>query len=213
MARLKKKAKRRISLVFILIVLLFGVYFIQNRNNNPIDKIINIVLPENPIKTYQAKLIATGDGLIHSPLYRAAYKNGGYDFTGMLTYTKEKLKDYDIKYYNQETVFDDSKSPSSYPIFNTPSSFGDAMIDAGFNMVSLATNHSMDAGESRALKSAAWWEDKKDVLTNGMASSEEKRNEYDIKEVNNRNINELIATINNFFILINYLTNHMTLSY
>ena len=51
MARLKKKAKRRISLVFILIVLLFGVYFIQNRNNNPIDKIINIVLPENPIKT------------------------------------------------------------------------------------------------------------------------------------------------------------------
>lgn len=185
MARLKKKAKRRISLVFILIVLLFGVYFIQNRNNNPIDKIINIVLPENPIKTYQAKLIATGDGLIHSPLYRAAYKNGGYDFTGMLTYTKEKLKDYDIKYYNQETVFDDSKSPSSYPIFNTPSSFGDAMIDAGFNMVSLATNHSMDAGESSALKSAAWWEDKKDVLTNGMASSEEKRNEYDIKEVNN----------------------------
>ena len=190
MARLRKKAKKKICLLLFLVIILFGAYSFKNYfdqiPDNPIKKKIDeYIEPENPIKTYTAKLIATGDGLIHSPIYKAAYKNGTYDFTDMLTLTKEKLKGYDIKYYNQETVFDDTRSYTSYPIFNTPSAFGDAMIDAGFNMVSLATNHSMDSGAKSAQISAQWWEDKKDILTHGMASSEEARNIYDIKEVNN----------------------------
>ena len=157
MARLKKKAKRKILLVLFLVAILFGSYYFKDfliKEDNPIKAKINgFFKPKNPIQMYEAQLIATGDGLIHSPLYNAARKSDGtYDFTSMLTYTKEKLKNYDIKYYNQETVFDDSKSYSSYPIFNTPSAFGDAMIDAGFNMVSLATNHSMDAGATSAEK-------------------------------------------------------------
>jgi len=192
MARLKKKAKKRIFLLFFLLIVLFGfisVKYIFNDKfkNNPIKKKIDeIVEPEDPIKVYTAKLIATGDGLIHSPLYKAAYNSSTntYDFTHMLTYTKEKLKNYDIKYYNQETVFDDSKPYTSYPIFNTPSQFGDAMIDAGFNMVSLATNHSMDAGGTSAKVSASWWESKENILTHGMASSEEMRQNYQIKEAN-----------------------------
>lgn len=190
MAKLKRKAKRKIFLVLILAVLLLGSYVVINyfkgSLDNPIkQKIDEIVVPkEDPIKVYTAKLIATGDGLIHSGLYKAAYQNGTYDFTGMLSYTKEKLKDYDIKYYNQETVFDDNKSPVSYPRFNTPSEFGDAMIDAGFNMVSLATNHSMDMGGDSAMASAKWWENKADVLTHGMASSSEARDVYDIKNAN-----------------------------
>ena len=190
MAKLKRKAKRKIFLVLILAVLLLGSYAVINyfkgSPDNPIkQKIDEIVVPkEDPIKVYTAKLIATGDGLIHSGLYKAAYQNGTYDFTGMLSYTKEKLKDYDIKYYNQETVFDDNKSPVSYPRFNTPSEFGNAMIDAGFNMVSLATNHSMDMGGDSAIASAKWWENKKDVLTHGMASSSEARDVYDIKNAN-----------------------------
>lgn len=189
MAKLRRKAKRKIILVFFFILLLFGGYFVKeyyfNQNDNPIKKKIEeFIEVEDPIKVYKAKLIATGDGLIHSPLYKAAYQNGVYDFTGMLTLTKEKLKDYDIKYYNQETVFDDTKSYTSYPIFNTPSAFGEAMIDAGFNLVSLATNHSMDAGGKSAEISASWWESKDNVLVHGMASSIDKRNTYDIKEVN-----------------------------
>lgn len=188
MARLRKKAKRKIFLVFILALLLFGVYATKNyfwdKDSSLRNKISSIFIPKNPIKVYKAKLIATGDGLIHLPIYKAANKNGTYDFTGMLTYTKEKLKDYDIKYYNQETVFDDSKSYTSYPIFNTPSAFGEAMIDAGFNLVSLASNHSMDSGANSAIASATWWEGKDNVLATGMASSEEKRNTYNIKEAN-----------------------------
>ena len=116
MARMKKKAKKTISLILILVVILIGFigYKVIFKGDNKIkDSIDKIIEPENPIKTYTAKLIATGDGLIHSPIYKAAYNNGTYDFSNMLTYTKEKLKDYDIKYYNQETVFDDTISYGS----------------------------------------------------------------------------------------------------
>lgn len=187
MARMKKKAKRAISLILILVVILVGFvgYKIIFKGDNKIkDSIDKIIEPENPIKTYTAKLIATGDGLIHSPIYKAAYNNGTYDFSNMLTYTKEKLKDYDIKYYNQETVFDDTISYGSYPRFNTPSAFGQNMIDAGFNLVSLATNHSMDMGNDSAKRSAEWWEGKDKILATGMASTPEKRDEHKIMEAN-----------------------------
>lgn len=190
MTKLKKKAKRRIFLIFFLIIILLGFVGIKTfltdedgKIKNPIE---NIVPEEDPIKTYTAKLIATGDGLIHSPIYKAAYNSttNSYDFKSMLTYTKEKLKDYDIKYYNQETVFDDTVAYSSYPVFNTPSSFGRDMIDAGFNMVSLATNHSMDKGANSAKRSADWWREQSNILVNGMSSNEEDRTNYQIMEAN-----------------------------
>ena len=56
---------------------------------------------------------------------------------------------------------------SHYPRFNSPQEVGDAMIDAGFNVVSLATNHTMDKGEAGVLASVNYWNSKKDVVTSG----------------------------------------------
>lgn len=191
MTRLKRKYKKKITLfltLLIIIVGIFGIYKIWNNNDISNNNILNNKKEEkeDPIKTYTAKLIATGDGLVHSPIYKAAYNSTtkSYDFSNMLTYTKELLKDYDIKYYNQETVFDDDSTYGGYPRFNTPSDFGASMIEAGFNVVSLATNHSMDMGADSAKKSASWWESQENVLTSGMASSEDERTNYQIKEAN-----------------------------
>lgn len=190
MAKLKKKAKRRILLILTLVIILLGFVSVNyishlNNDNNPGNNIIPVE-PEDPIKTYTASLIATGDGLVHSTVYKAAYNKttSTYDFSNMLTYTKEKLKDYDIKYYNQETIFDDTESYGGYPKFNTPSGFGSSMIKAGFNVVSLATNHSMDRGADSAKRSTAWWKSQEGILTNGMATSEEERTNYQIMEAN-----------------------------
>lgn len=191
MAKMRKKVKKNLSLVFLLLIILLGFvgykYIISDKNifdhgvqEKPKEP------EEDPIKVYKASLIATGDGLIHSPVYQAAYNNatGEYDFSDMLTYTKEKIKDYDIKYYNQETVFDSSSAYSSYPQFNSPSAFGQNMLDIGFNLVSLATNHSMDKGARGAKNSASWWESKTGILATGMASNEDARNNYPIMEAN-----------------------------
>lgn len=188
MKKIKRKAKRIILLFLASIIVLLSVtgynYYqsLQKVDNNEPPQ----VEPENPIKTYTAKLIATGDGLIHSTVYKAAYnqETDTYDFSNMLQYTKDKLKDYDIKYYNQETVFDDTKSYGGYPKFNTPSGFGQSMIEAGFNVVSLATNHSMDRGADSAKQSVNWWKQQEGILTNGMATSEEERTNYQIMEAN-----------------------------
>lgn len=191
MTKLKRKAKRKICLIIFLILILlggFGIkYMIKNNNSSYNDNKKNETKePEDPIKTYKASLIATGDGLIHSTIYKAAYNSAtsNYDFSKMLTYTKDLLKDYDIKYYNQETIFDDEEDYGGYPRFNSPSDFGKSMIEAGFNMVSLATNHSMDRGADSAKRSVNWWKSQENILTNGMATSEEMRTNYQIMEAN-----------------------------
>lgn len=191
MAKLKRRHKRKLILFVLILViglLSFSAYKYFTRNNEPNNSIFNNKKDdkekENPIKTYTAKLIATGDGLIHSPLYNAAKTSTGYDFSNMLTLTKNKIKNYDIKYYNQETVSDDSKSPTSYPIFNTPSAYGKNMIEAGFNLVSLASNHSMDAGATSAKASASWWQSQDSILATGMFATETDRNNYKIMEAN-----------------------------
>lgn len=191
MAKLKRKAKKRIRRLFLLLIiglLCYAGYVGYNylTDDNNID--IPIIIPpkEDPIKTYKASLIATGDALLHSTVYKAAYLSNAdtYDFSSMLTYTKDLISNYDLKYYNQETVSDDSKPYGSYPRFNSPIKWNEQMIDIGFNLVSLATNHSMDMGGTSAKASAAWWETQENVLATGMFSSEEKRNEIVIKEIN-----------------------------
>ena len=59
------------------------------------------------------------------------------------------------------------------------------MIDAGFNLVSLATNHTIDRGEKAALNSRTYWNNQKDVLAVGSYSSFEERDKVVIKEKNN----------------------------
>ena len=103
----------------------------------------------------------------------------------MLSLLKDEISQYDIKYYNQEVIFDDDKPYTGYPTFNAPSTWGKNMVeDLGFNLVSLATNHSMDGGIKSAKKHAAWWEKQENVLATGMASTEEKSHEHKIMEAN-----------------------------
>ena len=104
---------------------------------------------KNARKEYNLSMVMVGDALIHSAIYYdAKLKTGGYDFKPMLQYIKPIVQNYDLKYYNQETILGGSElGLSNYPRFNSPYEVGDAFIDAGFNLVSLATNHTMDKNE------------------------------------------------------------------
>jgi poly-gamma-glutamate synthesis protein (capsule biosynthesis protein) len=120
-----------------------------------------------------------GDAFIHYGVYHdALQRDGSYDFKPMLEYMKPIVSKYDIAYYNQETILGgDNLGISSYPRFNTPQSEGDAFLDAGFNMVSLASNHTMDKGEQGVLNSVQYWKSKKDVAYSGQWTSFEDRAE------------------------------------
>ncbi|MBE5805496.1 MAG: CapA family protein [Clostridiales bacterium] len=129
-----------------------------------------------------------GDNLIHSSIYKDANRlagGKGYNFKPIIEYIKEKVQKYDIAYYNQETILGGTKlGVSDYPTFNSPQEAGDAMLDAGFNLVSLATNHTMDRGEKAVLASREYWDSKDDVVAVGSYSSEEKQDTIEIMEKN-----------------------------
>lgn len=195
----KKKTKRKLKLgnIFIAISLcilfvLVGIYFSKEFSNNNLEnktKKTEKVTSEETEKTYKASLITAGDNLIHSSVYKDANKNAnynGYDFKPIYELIKPIVSKYDIAYYNQETILGGTElGLSDYPTFNSPQEVGDAMIDAGFNLVSMATNHTIDSGEKAVLASREYWNKQSDVLAVGSYSSEEERNEVQIREVNN----------------------------
>ena len=197
---MKKVTKRKrklkvgrilIALTILIIVIVVGCFLVKkltsnNTNNNVIAGDKNNQKEEE--KTYKLSMVMVGDNLIHSSIYKEANKLAGYDgydFKPMITMIKDKVKGYDLAYYNQETILGGSElGLSDYPTFNSPYEAGDAMLDAGFNMVAIATNHTIDRGEKAVLNSCEYWKSKTDVLTAGSYCSEEERNEIKVMEKN-----------------------------
>lgn len=180
--------KKKLVFVILLIILLIGGIYLYTKNNQQekpkeLKKETKEVKKEEP-KTSKLSLVMVGDALLHSSLYKDGYKNGKYDFSSQLEYIKPIIQNYDLAFYNQESILGGTElGLSDYPTFNSPQEFGDSMIDAGFNLVSLANNHTLDRGEKAVLNSCNYWKNK-DVLTAGSYSSKEEAEEIKIKEKN-----------------------------
>ena len=182
--KLKKKPFLILLSVFVVLILAVGGYFLAIKTNlfkKATDK--PVAMKKIEVKKeevdYEAKVFMVGDALIHWGVYHDALQSdGSYDFKPMLQYIKPMTTKYDLAYYNQETVLGGTgMGLSSYPRFNSPQECGDAFIDAGFNMVSLATNHTMDKGEDGVLRSVEYWKKHPEVAASGQWSSYEDRAE------------------------------------
>ena len=188
--KIKKRIKAFSGLVLIILTGILGyLYFTDNLNKvkaNPVIELFSEPKETWP-KTYSASFIAAGDTVIHNDVMNYAKQaDGSYDFNPYMTEITDIIHNYDIAYYNQETVFGGSEiGYSSYPRFNSPSELGDAMLNTGFNMVSLANNHSYDRGEQALLHSLNYWKNQENIMINGAAESEEDRTNYIIMEKNN----------------------------
>ena len=199
--RRKRKLKKKI--IFTIILLLFvgigtGLYLnrdsisnlfnnkeVSNPNDN--DKLDEEEKPKED-EVYKINMLATGDALIHNAVYweyaTGNRDTGPYNFDGALDYVRDIVSEYDIAYYNQETPFAGGL-PDGYPRFSTPSEFGDAMIKAGFNMISTATNHTIDKGEDGILNFYNYLKNKDGIIFNGIADNATDRNNFMIGEKNN----------------------------
>lgn len=188
----KRKLKRKIRNLLVLalfVVISSCIGWYLQRGDSLDNRSINISYQTvNTKKETYASMVMVGDALIHGTVYGTAHRYAnynGYDFKPMLEHIKERVKDYDLAYYNQETILGGTElGLSTYPLFNSPYEVGDAFIDAGFNLVSLATNHTIDKGERGVLNSRNYWNQQADVLAAGSYSSFEERDKVVIKEVN-----------------------------
>ena len=182
MQRKKRKLKtKRITLLLLLVIIIISIPFIIKLNGKKEEpKKLDVKVIEPKEKVYQLKLIMAGDALIHDRLYNEAYHDGTYDFKPYLKLIKEKVINYDLAYYNQETILGGTSiGLSSYPSFNSPQELGDDLIDAGFNLVSLATNHTLDRGEQAVLLSREYWDRQDGIYAFGSYKSNDQKKELE----------------------------------
>lgn len=176
-----------ISLFLLAIELtLLIIYHISYKSVLHIDVDKNYINEERkPVQANKISLFMVGDALIHSAVYAdASVGNNKYDFTSMLS-EFSWVSNYDLAFYNQETILGGSElGLSTYPCFNSPYEVGDAFVETGFNLVSLANNHTLDRGEQAILNSNLYWLNKKYVVTSGSYSSWDSRNDIPIYEKN-----------------------------
>ena len=189
--RIKLKKNALIICLFLFLILCLCIFFLSGIDKAievPKENIPNVEVKddEKSPKVYEVKMIMVGDALIHDRLYNTVRnEDGSYDFKPTIQYIKPIITKYDLKYYNQETILGGAElGYSSYPQFNSPNEVGDAFLDAGFNLVSLATNHTMDKGERGVLNSVNYWKSKKNVVYSGQWSSWDERNEVHVYDIN-----------------------------
>ena len=142
-------------------------------------------VPSDTPTIQRASLFMAGDALLHGAVYKDAYRNGVYDFHYMMEEIGKAAEGYDLRYYNQETILGGTElGLSHYPQFNSPQEFGDTMIDYGFNLVSTATNHTMDFYEDGIVNSYNYWKSKENVVMDGTNMSFDEQAAIPTHEIN-----------------------------
>lgn len=188
--RVKLKIKNIVIFLLLLILIPIAITTTLNFLSEEPQK-NNTIEEKTQIEEYEANLIMVGDALVHNDLYNDANRlanYNGYNFKPHIELIKEEVTNYDIAYYNQETILGGTSiGLSSYPAFNSPQELGNAMIDAGFNLVSLATNHTLDRGEKAITLSREYWNKQETVHAVGSYRNNEEKQQIETKilEVNN----------------------------
>ena len=132
-------------------------------------------------------LVMVGDMLMHMPVNRSGLKSDGdIDFSHLFTYTKKYIKEADIAIVNQEVMLGGAElGISGYPMFNTYYEVGDALADAGFDVVLHATNHTMDRGKEGLLNCISFWDENyPEIAYLGIQDTQEEQDEIFVSEQN-----------------------------
>ena len=178
--KLKNWVKITIFLIIVIILFVIGYNLYKKYDKKEVkkqDKAPTIITTTKKEETNELSMVMVGDCLIHRFVYNDA-SNGDdtYSFDKMFTEVSDLIKGNDLAFYNQESIIGGkSLGLSAYPRFNSPEEIGDSMVNLGFNLVSLANNHTMDKGEQGVINSVSYWKTKPGVYYSGQALSNEDR--------------------------------------
>lgn len=123
-------------------------------------------------------LVAVGDNLIHNTLISAGeQEDGTLDYSSFYANIKSDISAADIAVINQETILGGSEFEyTGYPTFNSPWEIGIAAIEAGFDIFTCATNHSLDKGYAGIEQECLFFDEHPEVVHVGTNDSEEDYN-------------------------------------
>ena len=138
-----------------------------------------------PEKDTEITIVMVGDILLHTPVEEAAKRDdGSYNFDFIFENLKKDISSADIAIVNQEVIIGGEQlGVSGYPAFNAPYQAGDALVEAGFDVVCHGTNHALDKGKSGLLNCCKYWrEQHPEITVVGINETEDAYNNIDIVE-------------------------------
>ena len=187
--RKRRKLKRWVKVLILILFIILILFCLYNNghDNKKIVKENNNTTTKKHKDTNALSMVMVGDCLIHRFVYSdASNSDGTYSFSKMFTEVESLIKNHDLAFYNQESVIGGKAlGLSAYPRFNSPEEIGDDMVKLGFNLVSLANNHTMDKGEKGVINSVNYWKTKPGVYYTGQAlSNEDRENNIKVQEKN-----------------------------
>ena len=176
MSRNKKLTVLLSVLVCAIAVLVYVLVFTGK------DSEVKTIAKKEPQKV-SVIIKAVGDNLIHSPIFKACRTEDGFDFDGLYTHITPYIEKADIAAINQETIFvDDTQTFTGYPAFGTPTEVGESVANAGFNLITHATNHTYDRGYNAMLHTINFWKQYEHITVLGINESLEKQQEITVWE-------------------------------
>ncbi len=104
-----------------------------------------VAAPAPPVDRFT--ILAVGDLMAHTPQLTSAKTDGGYDFAPCFAPVASRIAEADLAIGNLETTLSGAdRGYTGYPMFNTPDAFAEALVGAGFDVLTTANNHTLDRG-------------------------------------------------------------------
>lgn len=188
---MRKKMAIFLAVIIALDVIALGVIFFTRNSENRPDISVDARPGADPTTTEEQILfssvsfVAVGDNLIHKPIYNqaAARTSEGYDFSYAYENFDDIISAPDVAILNQETIISTEHNVSTYPMFNSPVEVGEEMLELGFDVFNIATNHSIDCGEKGLISAINFWKGK-NAITCGAYLNKEDYSDIPMHEVN-----------------------------
>lgn len=140
---------------------------------------LQLTPPEpSPTQIPSMSIVMVGDVLLHTRILEGAQlEDGSYSFASLFEHVAEEIQAADLAIVNQEVILGGSElGVSGYPAFNAPYEAGDALVEAGFDLVCHATNHALDKGKKGLLHCINFWKEQHpDIGVIGIYDSAEAR--------------------------------------
>lgn len=108
----------------------------------------------------EVDLLMVGDILLHDNVQNSGkLPDGTYNYDHLFENVIDDIQAADIAIANQEVILGGTElGLSGYPAFNGPFEVGDALVNAGFDVILHATNHTLDRGKKALLNCLDFWE-------------------------------------------------------
>lgn len=114
---------------------------------------------ELPLQSEELQIVMVGDMLMHTKIVDSGLQEDGtYNFDHLFTNVKDFITEADMAIVNQETIMGGEEFEyTGYPSFNSPYALADAEVNAGFDVILHATNHTLDKGSKAVLNCLNYW--------------------------------------------------------